>query len=92
MDQKVDIEDLDFRGPGELSHHVACAVVYDKLGKVQSEHLNFYSKSDKRKLVPISQILLEGVYFYGGRKPNGELNKELFILLLGAKPMRWVCP
>eukprot|EP00350_Pseudokeronopsis_sp_OXSARD2_P009522 CAMPEP_0170563394 /NCGR_PEP_ID=MMETSP0211-20121228/66284_1 /TAXON_ID=311385 /ORGANISM="Pseudokeronopsis sp., Strain OXSARD2" /LENGTH=181 /DNA_ID=CAMNT_0010881561 /DNA_START=1186 /DNA_END=1731 /DNA_ORIENTATION=- len=44
------------------------------------------------KYKQLSRIKHEGVYFFGGRKPDGFSTNELFVLRVGIKPLQWLKP
>ena len=88
----MDMKGFKFESPGALSHHAAVTVIYDKYGSWNTKMLTLYNESNQRRKAPSQEMLIEGVYFFGGKDSKGELSNKLYILQIGRSPLRWMSP
>ena len=91
---KIDINSLEYkiqnlrtsplivdRSPGKVSHHSACLVMHKSSNSgIKPVSLN---DRDSQKVPPPSVIQYEGVYIFGGKDKQGEVQGNLFVMTIG---------
>lgn len=76
--------------PGKLIHLTCCSVIHSDRASKKSFSL-FKNPSDM-KYRQFSRIKHEGIYFFGGKRPDGFSSNNLHILRVGQKPLSWFQP
>ena len=76
--------------PGKLIHQTCCSVIHPERSSKKSFSL-FKNPSDM-KYRQFSRIKHEGVYYFGGKRPDGFSTNQLHILRVGIKPLQWFLP
>ena len=75
--------------PHTLAYHNCCLVV--PLDIKTDPKFNIYKIPEKNK--PINRNIKEwGIYFFGGKNSENELNNCLYILKIGQCPLEWIIP
>ena len=75
-------------GPGPLTHFSMTTVIHpDRANKKQ---FSLFKNPAEMKYKAFSKLKMEGVFVFGGRKPNGFASDKLWVLQVGQKPLQWL--
>ena len=86
---------INYLTPGpKLFGHASCTVIPNDV--LTNHKFNIYKYPDSealKNLMNNSRIKEKGIYIFGGKnKENGGISNQLWILILGQKPLEWVQP
>ena len=86
---------INYLTPGpKLFGHSSCTVIPNAV--VTNHKFNIYKYPDSealKNLINDSRVKEKGIYIFGGKnKENGGISNQLWILILGQKPLQWVQP
>jgi len=73
--------------PGKLMLQGCCAVIHSE--RASKKGFSLFKNPPDMKYRQFSRIKQEGVYFFGGRRPDGFSTNKLHVLKVGVKPLQW---
>eukprot|EP00347_Sterkiella_histriomuscorum_P018240 403346262 len=76
--------------PGKLIHQTCVVVVHPE--RAQKKSFSLFKNPSDMKYRQFSRIAHEGVYFFGGKRPDGFSSNQLHVLRVGCKPLQWFQP
>ena len=92
---KWNVASINYYTPGpKLFGHSSCTVIPNDV--VSSHKFSIYKYPDTealKNLIKDNRVKEKGIYIFGGKnKENGGICNQLWILILGKKPLDWVQP